>query len=770
MKERRRALILENHSYEDPEMQAKLLPGWDVDFQPKAVMDLKRVLEDPNIGGFEAMLLIDRPSYEVQQAVETFFAESQPDDIILLIFSGQGIKGRDGMLYFLTIDTKLDLLRSSAVSARFINEIMGLSPSEQKIMILDCSYIGPFTKQEVTKGERDVVAGEYFAGSGRVVLSASQNMRRSTSEGAAFANSKEGQGIIRNLAYGLQSGKADIDKDGQVSAEDLYEYLSESQKPEIWRDPATHGDPILAKTLKPAADETNRQSIKPKDWKEDAIEHLKRYPRLDCPDKVQLNKRFSLSIQLLRDEPTPGAYGIIILDSGVPEKPPELTVLLSAYGFDIEGSDRTLMVVDQTRNSEAHFVLMPKSLGEHQIRADFYQFGSYIGTVRRNVMVTEVPEDVTVKQLYPPVELELKYAPVASPPDLVLTIELDPQGDQNNMLHFRLHSNREDVGYNFARLGEVTLQGSPQDKMASLCKEMSQMARQSGTDAKRKMESIGMSLWDELIPEELKKEYWDFGSKVESLYIISEEPWIPWEIVKPYRFKEDNEREDAPFWCQHFNLSRWLSGKCPIDELPNGVARPVAPAVIELNKVKEEVTFIEQLNSLNPGIRGQTSISSRTQLLDLMERDSFSILHFATHGGFDPQNPNNSPLVLSDGLLEPRDIRVRFGGRRPRPLVFINACKGAQMGFSYTRLGGWAMQLINQTNVGAFAGAMWEVDDALALEFAKCFYTSLLRERQTFAQAFRLAREKVRASDPSNSTWLAYVLYANPEGRVKDKA
>jgi len=193
MKVRRRALILANHSYEDPEVQAKSLPGLDVDFQLKAVMDLKRVLEDPNIGGFEAMLLIDRPSYEVQQAVETFFAESQPDDIILLIFSGQGIKGRDGMLYFLTIDTKLDLLRSSSVSARFINEIMGLSPSEQKIMILDCSYIGPFTKQEVTKGERDVVAGEYFAGSGRVVLSASQNMRRSTSEGAAFASSEEGQ-------------------------------------------------------------------------------------------------------------------------------------------------------------------------------------------------------------------------------------------------------------------------------------------------------------------------------------------------------------------------------------------------------------------------------------------------------------------------------------------------------------------------------------------------------------------------------------------------
>ena len=763
MKERRRALILANHSYEDPEVRAKLLPGLDVDRQLQAIRDLKSVLEDPKIGGFEAKLLIDRPSYEVQQAVEAFFSECQSDDMVLLIFSGQGMKGREGMLYFLTIDTKLDLLRSTSVSAQFINEVMGLSPSGQKIVILDCRYIGPFAKQEVTKGDRDVIAGEYFAGSGRVVLSASHEMDNLTEDQGRDSS------IIRNLAYGLQSGKADIDRDGKVSIDDLGEYVSESQKSMIWRDPAIHGDPVLAKTFEPSTDETKTPSFKSEDWKEDAIANLKRYPCLDCPDKVQLNQRFSLSIQLLRHEPNPGAYSIIIVDSGVPENPPELTVLLSAHGFDIEGSDRTLMKVSQTQNSEVDFVLVPRSLGEHQIRAEFYQFGSYIGTVSRNVLVTEVPEDVTVKQSDRPAELVLKYAPSATPPDLVLTIELDPQGGNNNVLHFRLHSNREDIGYNFAKLGKVTLQGSPEEKMESLCDEMSRMARPSGTDATRRMESMGMSLWDELIPEELKDEYWKFRGKVESFYIISEEPWIPWEMVKPYRFKEDNEREDDPFWCQQFALSRWLSGKCPIDELPKGVARPVAPAVIELNKVKEEVAFIEQLNSLNPDIRGQTSINSRRQLLDLIERDSFSILHFATHGGFDSKNPNNSPIVLSDGLLEPRDIRVRFGGRRPRPLVFINACKGAQMGFSYTRLGGWAMQLINQTNVGVFAGAMWEVDDALALEFAKCFYTSLLQGRQTFAQAFRLAREKVRVSDPSNSTWLAYVLYANPEGRAKSK-
>ena len=123
--------------------------------------------------------------------------------------------------------------------------------------------------------------------------------------------------------------------------------------------------------------------------------------------------------------------------------------------------------------------------------------------------------------------------------------------------------------------------------------------------------------------------------------------------------------------------------------------------------------------------------------------------------------------MLSDGLLRPSDIQTRFGGKRPRPLIFINACEEAQMEFSFTGLGGWAERLVNSARVGAFAGAMWEINDVLALLFAKTFYTALLQERKTIAQAFQDSREEVRKQDPSNSTWLAYVLYADPEGRIK---
>jgi len=198
-----------------------------------------------------------------------------------------------------------------------------------------------------------------------------------------------------------------------------------------------------------------------------------------------------------------------------------------------------------------------------------------------------------------------------------------------------------------------------------------------------------------------------------------------------------------------------------------GKARPIALTSADLPSVKEELLFIEQLSTLHLGITPLTAFGTRLQVLDCFTNEEFSILHFACHGTFDATSPNNSAIKLADGELRPSDIRVQFKGRRPRPLIFINACHGAREGFSLTGLGGWAKMLVS-ARVGAFIGAMWEVSDALALQFAKTFYTKLLKENESIAESFRLAREEIRKAAPYNSTWLAYSLYADPEARVKE--
>ena len=152
----------------------------------------------------------------------------------------------------------------------------------------------------------------------------------------------------------------------------------------------------------------------------------------------------------------------------------------------------------------------------------------------------------------------------------------------------------------------------------------------------------------------------------------------------------------------------------------------------------------------------------------LLDGDGIHLWHFAAHGNVDPTHPNESVVRLADGQgLRAEDIH---GARQThiaqdRPLVFLNACRVGQQGWSLTRLGGWAATWVDRCRCGAFVGPLWSVNDRLAYEFACAFYKEL-KKNHTIAQAMWTARKRVRDSAPDNPTWLAYTLYAHPNARV----
>lgn len=366
--------------------------------------------------------------------------------------------------------------------------------------------------------------------------------------------------------------------------------------------------------------------------------------------------------------------------------------------------------------------------------------------------------------------MQLRVEPNTPPPSLEICVELDRHNSK--ILYFSLHSRV--AGYTFANFGQISLQTPLEEKVRTIYERFKELAKikttkkalQQDFDEKR-LASLGYELWDELIPEKLQQEYWKFQIKVSSVLITSDEPWIPWELVKPYRYHENGDREEALFWCQQFDISRWLSGPAPADEIFTGIARAVIPLKSNLASITDEATFINELNVLNKGMISLEPIVSRTDLVDWVCKKQFSILHFACHGMFDDFSPNESAIQLSDGLLIPSDIGIRFTGPLLRPLVFINACHSGRIGFNFTKLGGWATRFL-EARVGLFIGAMWEVNDELALKFAHSFYSKFLRDEKTAAVAFREAREEIRKLAPYNPTWLAYVLYADPNSRIRD--
>jgi hypothetical protein len=268
---KRIALIVATYEYQDTGLRQLVAPAQDTEA-------LARVLKEPEIGGFDVQELVNRPSYEVNRQIESFFTDRRlkRDDLLLFYFSGHGIKDEEGRLYFATPDTRRDQLRTTAITATLIHDVMRYSRSRRQVLILDCCYSGAFPRGMLARGDEAVGTKERFEGRGRVVLTASDSMQYAF-EGDAV----EGEGVCSIftsvLVRGLETGEADLDRDGNVTLDELYDYVFDcvidetpQQRPGKWAFDV-QGDIIIARraypVIKPAEFSPDRM-IWPNDGKE----------------------------------------------------------------------------------------------------------------------------------------------------------------------------------------------------------------------------------------------------------------------------------------------------------------------------------------------------------------------------------------------------------------------------------------------------------------------------------------------------------------------
>ncbi|MET9225362.1 caspase family protein [Lentzea sp. NPDC003310] len=215
----RHALIIASHEFADPGLSSLRAPAHDA-------ARLGEVLADPRIGAFDVSTLINSSAAEINEAVEDFFADRDPDDLLVLHFSGHGVKDEAGELHFATSGTKLARLAGTAVSADFVARRMNRSRSRRIVLLLDCCYSGAFGRGMVARAGGAVNLEEQFGGSGRAVITASSAMEYAF-EGAAVADASESEPSVFTsaLVEGLETGDADRDQDGHVGLDELYEYV-----------------------------------------------------------------------------------------------------------------------------------------------------------------------------------------------------------------------------------------------------------------------------------------------------------------------------------------------------------------------------------------------------------------------------------------------------------------------------------------------------------------------------------------------------------------
>lgn len=234
----RDALLIATGTYDDRALSTLNSPGQDC-------AALSDVLADPRIGGFGTEQVRDAPAHQVMRAVERFFLNRSPDDLLLLYVSCHGIKDEAGHLYFAARDTDRNLLASTAIPAAFLHDRMERCRARTMVVLLDCSFSGAFLPGAKQDGQIHV--RDELGGRGRAVLTASGRTEYAW-EGEGLRSKGPQLSLFTGAVIeGLRTGAADLNRDGRITVTELYDYVYESlqragvnQRPQMWANMEYH--------------------------------------------------------------------------------------------------------------------------------------------------------------------------------------------------------------------------------------------------------------------------------------------------------------------------------------------------------------------------------------------------------------------------------------------------------------------------------------------------------------------------------------------------
>lgn len=216
---RRLALLIATYQHQDSGLRQLTAPAADAEA-------LAAVLRDPDIAGFEVSVLVNEPHYRVGAAIGEFYRNCRRDDLTLLYFTGHGLKDEEGRLYLAMCNTRRDSLLFTAVAAEQLSQAINIARSRQIVLILDCCYSGAFPAGYTAKADTEAHSLDKLQGQGRTVLTASDSMQYSF-EGDQLHGDGARSVFTRCLVEGLRDGSADLDRDGNITLDELYAYVYE---------------------------------------------------------------------------------------------------------------------------------------------------------------------------------------------------------------------------------------------------------------------------------------------------------------------------------------------------------------------------------------------------------------------------------------------------------------------------------------------------------------------------------------------------------------
>jgi len=283
--------------------------------------------------------------------------------------------------------------------------------------------------------------------------------------------------------------------------------------------------------------------------------------------------------------------------------------------------------------------------------------------------------------------------------------------------------------------------------------------RQASVD----LESHGKVLFELLFPEGVKRQLRQLKNEFLVLKLDDVCVHIPWELA--------NDGHD--FLCCRFSMGRIVRTSQSIRH----ARRPLPTETLSLLVLSDPSGNLPAAAQEGKELYDLCRHDSRVEMTWLngrVQRDQVvnhlaqhDIVHYCGHAEHNPQDPDESAWLLSDGHLAAGSFRGYTERGEAFPLlVFNNACHGGDTAAWGQLTSGWSYGFANALLLAGcnhYVGAVCELLDAGSKEVSKVFYRSIISGHPV-GRALRHARVDYRASGATHSlTWAQYVLYGDPE-------
>jgi hypothetical protein len=221
-----------------------------------------------------------------------------------------------------------------------------------------------------------------------------------------------------------------------------------------------------------------------------------------------------------------------------------------------------------------------------------------------------------------------------------------------------------------------------------------------------------------------------------SILVLSEEPYVPWELVVATPGWGFPDAGTSPFLGAHAAVGRWVLADVPpppATPAPHTWVRGTAvvsaryEGIVGWSRLEHAESEAARLADLL-GPETRVVPPHLSDVLDLLEgRPAAEVLHFALHGTFDPAGPERGLVLVGERngrpaaqLLQPEHV---LSARLPeQPFVYLNACQvAAGDGRVLGDYGGLAWAFL-AAGAGAVVAPLWNVADETASAMAVELY------------------------------------------------